>query len=338
MMARLLPCLLLAALALAATGSLAQPSPDFSGKTVTVYIGYGTGGGYDTTGRLLARFIGAHLPGKPTVIAANMVGAGSLLAANFMYNTAPKDGMAMGIVGQTVALEEALGTPGVQYHADQFNWIGRLAFPVDISITWHESATKTIADAFRQETIMGGSAPNSPGSMEPMILTRLLGAKFRVINGYAASSDSMLAMERREVDGATTTWSTLTLSRPDWLRDGKVNILVQYARNRHRELADTPTMFELARTEEERQILGLFATGTDVGRSFMLPPGTPPERVRAIRDGFQAMLKDAAFLAEIEREKIEFDPLSGEELQKMIAEAAKLPERLRLRAREVRGF
>lgn len=316
----------------------AQPATEaFKGKTVTIYVGYGPGGGFDLYGRLVARHIGRYIPGEPTVVTQNMPGAGSLRAANFVFNAAPKDGTVFGMVTSSVALEEAMGNAAVKYKAAEFNWIGRMAPIVDISLVWHGSRVKTIADAMRFETPIAGSGPGSTSVVYPMVLNHVVGTKFKVITGYAGSTEGMLAMERGETEGAMTAWDTLTNSKQDWIAEKKINVIVQYVPQRIAALGHVPTVIELGRTEEDRRLLALFASGAEIGRSVMAPPGVPADRVAVLRAAFAAMTKDRELLAEIERTKSQFEPLSGVALQKAIEQATNIPPAILERARAARG-
>jgi len=314
------------------------PEQFYKGKTVNLYIGYGPGGGYDFFGRLVARHIGRHIPGQPSVVPSNMPGAGSLRAANFIYNIAPKDGTVLGIVTQTVALEDAFGTPGVQYKAAGFNWVGRATSNVDLMLTWKTAKAKTIQDAMKYETPVAGTGPASPAEFMPKVLNHVLGTKFKVITGYPGSTEGMLAMEKGEVDGATTSWNTLKTSKQEWLKNKTITILVQYTPYRHKELPNVPDMVELGKTAEQKQILALYASGAVIGRSIFTSPGVPADRIKALRDAFTAMTKDPVFLAEVEKTKAEFDPMSGEELQKTIEEATHVSPTVREKARAARGL
>jgi tripartite-type tricarboxylate transporter receptor subunit TctC len=298
----------------------------FRGKTINVYIGFAPGGSYDYFGRLLARHYGAHVPGHPNVIAQSMPGAGSFKAANYIYSVAPKDGTAMGIATQTIALEEALGTPGVMYKSAEFNWIGRATAIVEVELTWQTSKAKTIEDAKLYETPVAGTGSGSPSEGYPKLLNGVAGTKFKVITGYPGSTDGMLAAERGEVDGALTSWNTLRISKQDWLRDKKINLLVQFTLEREADLAAVPTIVELGKTDLDKQVLAFYASGAAVGRSFMAPPGIPADRVKAMRTAFDDMLKDPEFLDEINKAKAEFKPMSGEKLQELIASAANAPK------------
>jgi tripartite-type tricarboxylate transporter receptor subunit TctC len=308
----------------------------YKGKTINVYIGYGAGGGYDLYGRLLARYIGAHLPGTPTVVAQNMPGAGSLKAANYLFNVAPKDGTALGIVTQSTPQEEALGTKGIAYRANQFIWIGRMTSNVELTVVWHTSGVKTIEDVKNKETFVAGTGPTTPSEVFPRVLNGVVGTKFKVVAGYRGSAESVLAMERGEVTGALVGWATMKSTKQPWLQEKKVNVLVQYAMKRHPDLPDVPTMVELGKTDEDRKILALYASGADIGRAFLAPPKVPADRVKALRTAFDDMVKDPALLADIKKGNIEFDPMSGEELQKLAAESVDVPAALIARAKAVR--
>ena len=317
---------LVALMAAAPTLAAAQSAePFFKGKTINVYIGFAPGGTYDYYSRLFARFIGKHIPGNPSVVAQNMPGAGSFLAANYLYSVAPKDGTALGMITQAAAIEEALASPGVKYRSAEFNWIGRMSAVVELHFTWKTSQAKTLDDATRFEIPLAGTGPGSPSEGYPRLLNALAGTRFKVISGYPGSTQGMVAMERGEVDGALTSWNTLNRTRADWLRNHDVNLLVQYVPQRHRDIPDVPTAIEAAKTPEGRAIMAFFISGAQVGRSIVAPPGVPAERVKILRTAFEEMLGDADLLAEIRKSGLEFVPGSGEEVQKTILETANAP-------------
>jgi tripartite-type tricarboxylate transporter receptor subunit TctC len=326
-----------AALAVLLPGvALAQNSEQFyRGKTVNLYIGFSAGGSYDYYGRLVSRYIGKHLPGNPTVVAQSMPGAGSFKAANYIYNVAPKDGTAMGIVSQTMALEEALGTPGIKYKSANFNWIGRVTNIVEVTLTWETSKAKTIEDAMKYVTQVASTGPGSPSMGYPLLLNALAGTKFKIITGYTGSTAGMLAMERGEVDGALTSYNTLNVSKQDWLKNKKINLLVQYTLERSPEMPNVPSVVELGKTAEGKQMLGFYAGGGEIGRSFLATPGIPADRVKVMRAAFDATMKDPAFKAEIDKSKAEFNPLPGEKLQKLIEDFAKAPPAMIAHMREL---
>src|SRR5215813_4437251 len=252
----------------------------FKNKVINLYIGFAPGGTYDYFGRQVGRFIGRHIPGNPTVIVQTMAGAGSLQAANFLYAQAPRDGTAWGVVTQTLALEEALRSPGAHYKAAEFTWIGRMTSILEVHFTWKTSNAKTIADARLHDIPVAGTGAGSPSEGYPKLLNALAGTRFKIISGYPGSTQGMLAAERGEVDGGLTSWNTLKRTKPDWIKNRDVNTLVQYANERHPDLPEVPTLLEAASTPEARQILAFYVSGAEVGRSLLATPGIPPERVR----------------------------------------------------------
>ena len=302
--------------------------PFFKGKTINVYIGFAPGGTYDYYSRLFARYIGKHIPGNPSVVAQNMPGAGSFLAANYLYAVAPKDGTALGMITQAVAIEEALASPGVKYKSAEFNWIGRMSGVVELHFTWKTSLAKTLEDATRAEIPLAGTGPGSPSEGYPKLLNALAGTRFKVISGYPGSTQGMVAMERGEVDGALTSWNTLNRTRPEWLRNHDINLLVQYVPQRHRDIPDVPTAIEAAKTAEGRAMMAFFISGAPVGRSIVAPPGVPAERIKTLRAALDAMLADPDLLAEIKKSGLEFVPGSGDEVEKTIRDTAAAPREI----------
>ncbi len=324
MLTKLLP--LLFALSCAAAPARSQTQePVFKGRTLSIYIGFGGGGSYDFYGRLVARHIGKHLPDNPTVIAQSMPGAGSFKLANFIYSLAPKDGAAIGIVSQAIALEEMLGSQGVQYKSGEFNWVGRATSVIEIMMTKAASHAKTIQDAMRREVLIGGTGPGSPSQGYPKLLNAAAGAKFRIVAGYPASAEVLLAMEKGEVDAAFTSWGSLNVSHAHWLAQKSINLLVQGTTTRSAELPDVPAVGELGDSPEDRAMLRLYASTADIGRSFIAPPGMAPDRVAILRAAFDATMKDPEFRAEVERSRAEFHPLGGAELQGLIQKSLQTP-------------
>jgi tripartite-type tricarboxylate transporter receptor subunit TctC len=291
----------------------------YKGKTIAFIIGSDVGGGYDTYSRLIANHIGDHLPGRPTVVAQNMPGAGGIRAANTLYNVSPKDGTAIGMVDQSIYLDQILGMNGVQFDATKFNWIGRVLSNSAVLIAWHTAPDKTIQDVFKQELIVSTSGAAS--KLNWTVLTNLLGMKFKIITGYKGSNDAQLAMERGEVQGLSMPWPELKNRGVEWLRDKKVNILLQTGIDKHPDLQTVPRMIDLARNDDEKKVLTLFSSGATVGRSVLAPPGIPADRVKELRAAFDAALKDPALLKEVQQRKLDLDPLSGEKLQASIGDS-----------------
>jgi tripartite-type tricarboxylate transporter receptor subunit TctC len=273
----------------------AQPAPTFAGKTIRLYIGTSPGGGYDTYGRLVARHIGRHLAGNPAVVAQNMPGASSLVLANFLFNQAPRDGTALGIINQSMPSEQYLLDQNVNYDASKFNWIGRVSSTVELLIVWHTVPVARIEDVRSRETIMGGTGPTSSTEFIPRVLNNLAGMKFKVISGFKGTSDIALAMERGEIEGSGTPLESLSSYRANWVRDKKIKFLLQETATRDPEIPDVPAMVELGTTEEARQILRFFASASEVGRSIVAPPGIAPETVNTLRRGFDAIFADPPF-------------------------------------------
>jgi tripartite-type tricarboxylate transporter receptor subunit TctC len=324
-------------LGVSAAASASAQDALYKGKTVSIYIGFAAGGSYDYFGRLVARHLGKHLPGNPTVIAEAMPGAGGFTAANYLYARAARDGTALGIVSQTLAIEEALGTPGVQYKASKFNWIGRATSVNEVSFTFHTSNTKTIEDAVARKTTMASTGAGSPSETYLKLLNSVAATKFKLVGPYPASNDSMLAMERGEVDGAFTSYNTLKVAHQDWLRDKKINILVQYGEHAA-ELPDVPFAVDLAKTDEDRALMAFYVSSEQIGRAFLAPPEVLPDRVATLRKAYDETMQDPQFLSEIEKSRSEFNPLSGEKLQKLVASASEVSPAIVARIRQILGI
>ena len=297
--------------------ALADDMPDFKGKTVTVVIGFEPGGSYDLYGRLIARFLGAHLPGQPTVIVQNMPGAGGLVGANYLYNVAPHDGTVVGVISQTAGIGQVLDTAGVRYDVRKFVWIGRLVANAQVLHTWYTSGIKTMADAMTHQVIVAGTGPTSSSVVFPHIMNDLLGTKFKVIPGFKGPTSATLAMERGEVEGVVRPWSEIKAKNPDWIRDHKINLLVQFALSPNPEIRNVPAIVDLAHNEEQRQLMALFASGDDVGDAVVAPPGLTAPVAATLRKAFDDVLADPGFLDAARLAKLELDPLPGDKLQKI---------------------
>ncbi len=311
----------------------AQPADEFfARKTITISIGYTAGGSYDLYGRLIARHLGKHIPGAPTVVAQNMPGAGSMKAGNWLYEVAPKDGTALGVIVELAALEQVLGNKAAQYDAAKFSYVGRVATSNNIFMMWHTSKTQSIADAQQRETILAGTGPGSIAETVPRLLNALIGTKFKLISGFPASTEAMLAMERGEVEGAGSSWAAVSVAKQPWLREKKIRIFLQTQPERHKDLPDTPSLTEYGNTPEDRQVTALYASGSGVGRTLIGPPGIPTNRVKVLRTAFNAMVKDPEFIADIRKVNVELDPLPGDRVQELIVRTLAVPASVRERA------
>jgi len=297
----------------------AQDAPDFKGKTVSIIASFEAGGPYDLYSRLVARHLGVHLPGQPTVVVQNIPGAGGLRGANYLYNVAARDGTVMGVVSQTVAVGQVLATtPGIQYDARRYAWIGRINSNVEVHHTWHASGIRSIEDAKKREVILAGTGPTSSSVVMPRLMNELIGTRFKVVTGFQGPTSAQLAFERGEVEGIVKPWSSIKTSTPEWLRDKKIHLLVQHTRVRHPELPDVPTIVDLGQDAEQRQIFGLFAGGAALGTALLAPPGLPEGTVAALRKAFDQTMRDPALLDEVRKSNIDIDPLSGADLQAVI--------------------
>jgi tripartite-type tricarboxylate transporter receptor subunit TctC len=319
------------AIVVAALGASAAPlsaqTPEqfYAGKNIELVIGYPPAGSNDIYARTLGRYIAKYIPGHPTIVPKNMPGGGSYLALAYVYNVAPKDGTEIGIGAPTAPLDEKLGLPGVRFKTAQFNWLGRVDSLINIVFLWHTSPVKTFADAQRIESKLAATGAGSTVSIYPTVTNNVLGTKFKLIMGYRGSNEAQLAVERGEAEGHSTAWTAVKVAHPDWLPDHKINIIVQFALKAHPELADVPVVVDLARNDEERAILRAVMNATEVGTSFLTSPGVPPDRVAVLRNAFEQTMKDPDFLAEAERLKLTVNPLTGDELQKVVTEVSNLP-------------
>jgi len=301
--------------------AIAQDVADFyAGKQISLYIGYSAGGGYDTYARVLARHIGKHIPGNPTVVPQNMPGAGSLTLANFLYNIAPKDGTAFGTIGRGIAMEPLLGGAGTRFDATRFGWLGSLNSEVSVCASWHTSPVKSFDDMRTRELIVGGTGSGADTDTYPIALQSLLGLNMRLISGYPGGNDVLLAMERGEVDGRCGwSWTTVVATRPDWLAEQKINVLLQLALEKHPDLPDVPLVMDLARNDDERMAMELIFARQVMGRPYLAPPGIPPVRLDALRRAFDATAADPEFLADAARIDLELNPVTGEALDALLA-------------------
>lgn len=304
----------------------------FRGKTITLVIGFEPGGSYDIYAKLVANRLGAYIPGRPPILPKAMPSAGGFKAAGWLYNQAPKDGTAIGTIGQNAAIAQAFGDPHADYDARRFVWIARLASSVGVEVAWHTSKVKTIKGAMNTELLVGATAARAASGVKPLVLNRLIGTKFRIVPGYAGVNGILDALARGEIEGGYASVLALTVGKPEWLAEHKVSVLVQYAERRQPAFPNTPTMVELARSAGDRQIMALLASGTAIGRSFVAPPGVPDAGVMALRKGFAAMMGDPKFAAEMKGRDLAFNPLPGDALQKNVARLLDVSPTLAARA------
>jgi tripartite-type tricarboxylate transporter receptor subunit TctC len=321
-----------------ATTALAQtgtPAEFFRGKTVTILVGSEAGGGYDLYARVLAQFLGRQIPGQPTVIVQDMPGAGGLRAGRTLASVAPKDGTALGMLGQNLPFDTLLGYTS-DIDAGAFNWIGRVAMNVDVGVAFAHSGITSIETARHREISSGGSGGIASSTVVPFLLNKLAGTRFKLIAGYKSASEALLAMERGEVEmvGATGI-STIMAQHAAWLKDGTIRLIYQTALTRHPRIPDVPTIGELGSGSEEKQILELFAAGSEIGRALTAPPGVPAERVAVLRRAMAATLTAPEMLAYATGHNLAIEIGSGGELSVLVRKMLATPRPVVAKARDV---
>jgi tripartite-type tricarboxylate transporter receptor subunit TctC len=298
----------------------------YRGRSISILVGYSAGGGYDMYARTLARHMGRHIPGNPTFIPQNMTGAGSLNAANYIYNVAPKDGTAFGTFARGLAMEPLIGTAKVQFDATRFTWLGSGTNEMSVCATWHTSPIKTWNDALKTQFAVGGEGAGSDPDTFAALVKNVFGAKVKLITGYHGTSDIVLAIERGEVDGRCGwSWSSIKSTKPSWVAEKKLNILVQLAMQKSPELAGVPLITDFA-NDRQKQVLKLVLSRQVMGRPFAAPPGLPEDRKQALRKAFDETMKDPAFLEEAKKMKLDVNPVSGADIDKLVAELYRSPK------------
>ncbi len=316
----------LAGLLVAGSATAQMPAGAFAGKTVSMIIGFGPGGGYDTWGRLVAGHIGAHLPGNPSVVAQNLPGGGSYRAASFIYHQAPNDGTTLALIARDAVLGPLTGEPGALFDATKFSWIGTPATETNICIAYHTAAVKNVHDLTDKELIVGDNGPGTGTHSYPKALNAILGFKFRLVGGYPSSADVFLAMERGEVQGICESLDSVKARRPDWIPSGTVSVLFQGGTKPNPELKGVPFVVDLANKAEDKQAIEFLYVGQGIGRPFIAPPGLPPATLKILRDAFDATMKDPAFIAEAAKRKYALDPEDGETLEALVKKAYATPK------------
>jgi tripartite-type tricarboxylate transporter receptor subunit TctC len=308
------------------TAAAQSPADFYRGKTVDLYIAYSVGGGYDLYARLLARHLGKHIPGNPTVVPKNMEGAGGLRLANWLYQAAPRDGTVIGATSRSVAFEPLLGNKGAQYDASKFTWLGSANDEVSVCVAWHTSGVTKFEDLLSKELTVGSTGTADDTYQFPRFVNNVLGTKMKIITGYPGGNDVSLAMERGEVGGRCGwSWSSVKSIRMSWVTEKKMHLLMQFSLAKHADLPDVPLIMDLARTDEQRQMFRLIFARQVMGRPFQGPPGIPADRLRALQQAFMDTMKDKEFLAEAEKAQFEITPVAGEAIEKLVAEAHRTP-------------
>jgi tripartite-type tricarboxylate transporter receptor subunit TctC len=310
----------IAALSAAAT---ALPPPAhaenfFEGKTITLVTSTGIGGSYDVLARAISRYMPRYIPGKPTMIVQNMPGAGNVLATNYMYNIAPKDGTAIAVVHAAMPLHQVLDGRGVRYDAGKFNWLGSTGPETEVIIVWSTAGIHTIDDARKQTVILGGTGEGSGLFIIPAAMNHVLGTRFKMIIGYKTSEDVNLAMQRGEVQARAFGLDSILAQHADWLRDKKIDVIAQAGVKRDKGLPGVPLLTELVTTEVDREIMALISSTAGLGHPYLAPPGIPADRLAVLRQAFMATLHDKAFIDEAAKLDLAIDPMDADEVAAIV--------------------
>ncbi len=315
----------------------AQSVEEFYRKTsVQLLIGFPVANAYDTYGRAVARHLGKHIPGNPTVIPVNRPGAGSLTAANFLYNAAPKDGATIGHFNRSVALEPLMGNSAAKFDGRKFTWLGSVGNEVSVCVGWHTATVKTWSDLLSKEFVAGAAGLGADTGVFPTVLNNLFGAKIKIITGYPGGGEMSIAMERREIDGRCGwSWSGVKSSKPEWLSGKQINVLVQLGLQKSPDLPDVPLIIDQATSDEQRQILRLVFSRQEFAWPFAAPPDVPADRAQALRAAFAATLADPEFLEDAKKIQIDVNPVSAAAVDRLIGELYASPDAILTKLRNV---
>lgn len=291
----------------------------YTGRTIRIMVGFGPGGGYDVYARTLARHFGEHMPGRPNVVVQNMPGAAGLSLANSLYKTLPRDGTVFGTFNRTIPLEPLIGGTTAQFDPLKFGWLGSPSNEVSACVGWHSARAKSIDDLRKTEMLMAGTGPAADATIYPNLLREVLGLQFKVVSGYQGAADSLLAMERGEIEGfCPWGWSSIQSTRPDWLRERKINVLMQLGLRKHPAHPEVPLVLDLASTETDRRALELMMSPLLFARPFAAPPDVPAERMQALRLAFKRTVGDPAFIADAAKSKLDLEYVSDQEIMAVL--------------------
>ena len=301
----------------------------YKGKRITMWIGYTAGGGYDRYARTLSRHMGRHIPGNPKFVAKNKPGAGSMILTNDMYSIMPQDGTALATIGRGMPMEPLFGNKQAKYDPRKFGWIGSTNNEVSVCATMKRTGLTKFNDLRTMGAILGGTGKGSDTDTFPTVLNNIVGTKLKLVTGYPGGNDINFAMERGELDGRCGwSWASVKATRGKWLKSGRINILLQMSTAKHADMPNVPFIMDMAKTKKDKQILGLIFARQAWGRPFNTTPNVPKARLAALRDAFQATMKDPKYQADMKKQKLELNPISGKKIQSMINDLFKLPKDL----------
>jgi tripartite-type tricarboxylate transporter receptor subunit TctC len=311
----------------------------YQGKTVSIVVGYGIGGGYDNAARLIGRHLGRHIPGNPNVIVQNMEGAGSLRAANHVYSAAPQDGTVIAAVNQSLPIFDLVGVKGVRFETSKLNWLGSLQASNSVLVTWKASGVASLADAMQREVPLGGSGETSDSNVHAVAINKLAGTRFKVINGYKGARDIHIAIERGEVAGrAGITWSSIVAYDKPWIADGKINVLVQLGDKPDPDLPKVPMLQNVVTSDEDRQIVNVLTLPVVLGFSHWAGPGVPKDRLAILRAAYDATMNDPKFIEEAAKASILLSPKTAAEVETLIRAATSTPRPVLAKVGELLGW
>jgi len=321
--------LICAALALAHTPALADPVADFyHGKTITMLVGFPPGGGYDLYARVMAPHFTRHIPGNPQIILKSMLGGSGILASGYMTHVTPQDGLSLGVFLDSLTLGKVLGGPG-DFDPVKLKWIGRIVSTATVSVVWHTSPVQTIEEAKKREILMAGTVASNTSNFIPAALNDLIGTKIKVIMGFRGSPDQALAMMRGEVNSiGGMSWEAIQTNHPEWLREKTIRIFYAQGAQRIKDLPNEPGLLDFATDERSRRILGLLGSGPDMGRTIVAEPNIPSDRLAALRKAFTATMEDPDYVAEMKKRNLNIEPLTGEDVQKLVEDIVATPRDL----------
>ncbi len=290
----------------------------YKDKVVSIVTSTGAGGSYDSMARLFSRHMGRFIPGRPGFVVRNMPGGGNVIATNYMFNIAAKDGLTIATVHNAMPLNQVLGGNGIAYESDKFLWLGSTGPDNSVVLVRADAPIQSIQDVLRNEVNLGSTGAGSGLTLLPLAMNRVLGTKFKIIMGYKSSEELNLALDRGEVQARTFGYSSIVSQHPDWLKTKKVRFIAQIGTKRLHDLPDVPLITELAASDEQRGILKLISSPPGLGQPYLAPPGTPPERLAILRSAFAETMKDADFLKEAAALNLDVDPISAQEITQMI--------------------
>src|SRR5499426_1004315 len=300
----------------------------YSGKTIELIVSTGAGGGLDANARVVARHLGSHIPGQPTIVVKNMPGAGHIRAANYVFTQAPKDGTTIATFIPVFVMAQVLErSRSILFNSAQFNWLASTSSSNSTVYVWHTSGTKSVEDATRRTVVMGGTGAGSYTIIYPTVMNSLIGTRFKVVTGYQSTAEVGLAMERGEIEGrAGNNFNSLKAENGEWLRTGKINLIAQVGLARDAEFPQVPLLTDFARNDDDRRILRLFSTDVVIGRPFVTSPGVPAERVALLRKAFDAMMRDPAYVEDSRKASLDVSPTDGATIQSIVTDLVATPD------------